>query len=83
MFKLRGEAMLRMGISILMLVAGTSIGSAQQILKQEPMPGQLPSGSVVLVDDGTRGKGKIKEITGGDNSKLNPKPRVTKCIAKK
>jgi hypothetical protein len=75
--------MLRTGISVVILIAGIGISSAQQILKQEPMPGQLPTGAVVLVDDGTCGKGKIKEVTGGSTSAMNPKPRTTKCIAKK
>ena len=39
-------------------------------------------GSVLLVDDGTCGKGKIKQVTGGETGAMNPRPRTKKCIPK-
>ena len=39
-------------------------------------------GSVFLVDDGTCGKGKIKQVTGGETDAMNPRPRTRKCIPK-
>jgi hypothetical protein len=39
-------------------------------------------GSVLLVDDGTCGKGKIKQVTGGETDAMNPRPRTRKCIPK-
>lgn len=58
-----------------------------ETLKKEPGPGQLPAGSVVLVDDGTCGKGKIKQVTAGSNMSggqmiAGGSPRVRKCIPK-
>jgi hypothetical protein len=74
------RAIIGSGAVFLFLVTSNLCGA--QVLKQEPMPGKLPAGSVVLVDDGTCGKGKIKQLTGGDNSAMNPKPRTKKCIPK-
>jgi hypothetical protein len=48
------------------LISAVSI-NAQQVLKSEPPRGGLPAGAVVLVDDGSCPKGKIKEVTGGSN----------------
>jgi hypothetical protein len=39
-------------------------------------------GAVILVDDGTCGKGKIKQVTGGEVGAMNPRPRTRKCIPK-
>ena len=54
-----------------------------QVLKQEPPPGTVPAGKTVLVDDGTCGAGKIKQITGGRNDRMNPMVRTSTCIAKR
>jgi hypothetical protein len=54
-----------------LIVGGTVVlgasGVSAQTLKSEPGPGTLPCGETVLVDDGTCGKGKIKQVTGGCN----------------
>jgi hypothetical protein len=52
--------------SLFTLVA-ISAASGQSVIKQEPGPGLLGCGATVLVDDGTCGKGKIKQVTGGCN----------------
>jgi hypothetical protein len=52
--------------------------TAVKILKKEPGKGQVPGGAKILVDDGTCGAGKIKEVTGGFGSQ----GRKRKCIAR-
>jgi hypothetical protein len=69
-------------IAIGLLVGGSSLCGAE-VLKQEPPAGSVPLGQKVLVDDGTCGPGKIKEITGGSNDRMNPIRRGSRCIAKK
>jgi hypothetical protein len=60
------------------LLAASS--SDAQIVKQEPFDGQMLPGAVILVDDGSCGKGKIKEVTGGEIGAMNPRPRSRRCI---
>lgn len=36
-----------------------------QIVKQEPKPGALRTGEIILVDDGSCPAGQVKEVTGG------------------
>jgi len=67
--------------AIAMLIAASSSSNAQ-VLKQEPFEGKMVPGSVILVDDGTCGKGKIKQVTGGETDAMNPRPRTRKCIPK-
>jgi hypothetical protein len=78
---------LRIGIIALTAAIGVSGLCNAQVLKKEPGAGQLPAGSVVLVDDGTCGKGKIKQVTGGSNMSggqmvAGGSPRTRKCIPK-
>ena len=61
------------------LLAASST-NAQVIVKQEPFEGQMVPGGIVLVDDGSCGKGKIKEVTGGEIGAMNPRPRTRRCI---
>ena len=63
----------------LLLALGGACG-AQTVVKQEPWEGKMEPGQVILVDDGTCGKGKIKEVTGGELGAMNPRPRTRKCI---
>ncbi len=42
-----------------------------QVLQQEPGAGQLRTGQVVLVDDGSCPKGQIKQVTAGSNLGTN------------
>ena len=67
--------------AIALLIAASSTTDAQ-VLKQEPFEGKMVPGSVILVDDGTCGKGKIKQVTGGETDAMNPRPRTRKCIPK-
>ena len=52
------------------------------VLKEEPNGRMLSPSAVVLVDDGTCGKGKIKEVTGGEVAPAIERPRTRRCIAK-
>ena len=62
---------------------------SQEILKVEPGPGMLGAGQTVLVDDGSCGRGKIKQVTGGSNRTSGGKERkggsgrVRTCVAKR
>ena len=53
---------------------------AQTVVKQEPWEGKMEPGQVILVDDGSCRKGKIKEVTGGEIGAMNPRPRTRRCI---
>lgn len=53
-----------------------------QIVKQEPFEGNMAAGSILLVDDGTCGKGRIKQLIGGELAAMNPRPRTRKCISR-
>jgi hypothetical protein len=75
------RAFLAGSAALVLFLTASSLCNAQ-ILKKEPEPGQLTTGTVVLVDDGTCGKGKIKQVTGGSTSVMTPKPRIRKCIQK-
>ena len=71
--------------ALTLVLAASGICSAQVIVKQEPMEGQLRTGATVLVDDGTCGKGKIKLITatGGNGNELQGlPPRSRTCVAR-
>src|SRR5882724_9107537 len=60
------------GLAALTLLLALSSSDAQVVVKQEPLEGQMVPGGIVLVDDGTCGKGKIKEVTGGENRSDEP-----------
>jgi len=60
-----------------LLAAGSSNA---QVVKQEPFEGKMLPGAVILVDDGSCGKGKIKEVTGGEIGAMDPRPRTRRCI---
>jgi hypothetical protein len=74
------KQIVRMGALALLLAASST--SDAQVLKQEPFEGKMVPGSVILVEDGTCGKGKIKQVTGGETDAMNPRPRTRKCIPK-
>jgi len=67
--------MLRVGVwlrvcllGLVMVIVGSAPGSATaNVLKQEPPLGALKPGQRVLVDDGSCGPGKIKEVIGGNH----------------
>jgi hypothetical protein len=53
---------------------------ADKVLKQDPpfVPGALPTGQVVYVDNGRCGPGYIREVTGGNMQRNTP--RAYRCI---
>jgi hypothetical protein len=73
-------------IALTFVLAAGGICSAQIVVKQEPMEGQLRTGATVLVDDGSCGQGKIKLITatGGNGNEIKGlPPRTRTCVARK
>lgn len=69
-------------VALALLLASGGACGAQTVVKQEPWEGKMEPGQVILVDDGTCGKGKIKEVTGGELGAMNPRPRTRRCIPK-
>jgi hypothetical protein len=70
------------GLAILAPFFASGICNAQPVFKQEP-PLFLQQGQTVLVDDGTCGKGKIKQVTAGNwNHMFGGEDRVRKCVPK-
>jgi hypothetical protein len=70
------------GLSALAWVLAANSSSAQVVVKQEPFEGKMVPGAAILVDDGSCGKGKIKQVTGGEIGAMDPRPRTRKCIPK-
>jgi len=70
-------------ISIVALAMIASSASTAQMLKKEPGAGQLAAGAVVLVDDGTCGPGKVKQVTGGSNISMSRGGQMTTGSARK
>ena len=65
--------------ALILLAAASSTGNAQTVVKQEPA--DMRSGATVLVDDGSCGKGKIKQLTVTHGNPMSGAPsRETKCI---
>lgn len=59
---------------------------AQQVVKREPPLGKLREGETVLVDDGSCGPGKIKQVIGGNHIKVGGNKqieRTRRCIDRK
>lgn len=73
-------------VALAAVLATSGICTAQVVIKQEPMEGQLRTGATVLVDDGTCGPGKIKLIaaTGGNRNELQGlPPRTRTCVPRR
>jgi len=68
------------GLAALTLLFAPTSSHAQFVVKQEPFPGQMAPGGIVLVDDGSCGKGKILEVTGGELAPAIERPRKRRCI---
>jgi hypothetical protein len=69
-------------VALAALLLAASSASDAQVVKQEPFEGKMVPGQVILVDDGSCGKGKIKQVTGGEIGAMDPRPRTRKCIPK-
>jgi hypothetical protein len=69
------------GLAVLALALAAGCPSrAKVVVKQEPFEGKMVPGEIILVDDGTCGKGKIKEVIGGEVGAMNPRPRTRRCV---
>jgi hypothetical protein len=68
--------------SVFAFLVTASRSHAQMVVKQEPFDGQMVPGQVILVDDGTCGRGRIKQVTGGEIGAMNPRPRTRTCVPK-
>jgi hypothetical protein len=74
--------------TLVLFLAACGVCNAGEIIKQEPPLGTAPPGEKFLVDDGTCGRGKIKELTIGDwNRSMTPEQgaalRKRRCIARR
>jgi hypothetical protein len=76
-----GVCLLAGGICHAQFAPAASPGNAP-VVKQEPFDGMMSPGAIVLVDDGSCGKGRIKEVTGGEVAPAIQRPRTRRCIAK-
>jgi uncharacterized protein DUF6719 len=74
--------LLRSAAAILLALALTAAGAAtaQTVMKQEPPSGALKRGTVILVDDGSCPKGRIKEVTAGGGAEAK---RSRRCVPKR
>lgn len=76
--------MLRHRLFVLtMLYAAGTPAFAQEIVKREPAMGALRPGQRVLVDDGSCGRGMIKEVIGGNHYKVGGNSNIVRerrCI---
>jgi hypothetical protein len=80
------KSLVRSSMTLALLMTACGVCSAEtQILKQEPPLG-APPGEKFLVDDGTCGRGKIKELTipvWSWNGVGVGEPRQRRCIARR
>jgi hypothetical protein len=73
------------GLIGLSIAALTFDPGVAQVLKREPEMGALREGQRVLVDDGTCGAGKVKEVIGGNHVKVGGTKSIVRqrrCIPK-
>jgi hypothetical protein len=77
--------------SLVLFLAACDVCNAVEVLKQEPAPNPnnpFAPGTVFLVDDGTCGQGKIKQLTIGNwTNDMTVEQAVSlrkrRCIARK
>ena len=77
---------MRMLIMLLVLVLTMLRPAAAQYLTHEPPMGALQEGQRVLVDDGSCGPGKVKEVIGGNHVLAGGHKHVVRrhrCVAKR
>ena len=75
----------RWTIVTLLILVYAAVGAAlgQEVVKKEPAMGAMKPGERLLVDDGSCGPGKIKEVIGGDHIAVGGKGQVLRqrrCI---
>jgi len=68
------------------ILAAMGSASLARTVQQEPAMGLMREGERVLVDDGSCGPGKIREVIGGNHVKVGGTKRVERirrCIDKR
>ena len=80
------KSLTRLSMALVLLLAVCGVCNAVEVLKQEPPLGSAAPGEKFLVDDGSCGRGKIKEVTIGQwsyhmDASMTP-PRQRRCIAR-
>jgi len=70
---------IRGAVAALAILATAEIAAAQTIVKQEPPPGGLRRGQMVLVDDGSCPKGQIKQVIAGSEGRK----RTRSCVPRR
>jgi|KBSMisStandDraft_5_1062788.scaffolds.fasta_scaffold3298509_1 hypothetical protein len=76
------STLLGMAMAMAIFMSSAAFG---QMLKREPAMGALQEGQRVLVDDGSCGAGKVKEVIGGNHVKVGGTKnnvRQRRCIPK-
>ena len=71
--------------SLFVISIAISTTANAQALKREPAMGTLREGQRVLVDDGTCGRGRIKEVIGGNHVEVGgfkQIKRIRRCLAR-
>jgi len=81
-------SLMRSSMALALLLAACGVCNAVEVLKQEPPLGTAAPGEKFLVDDGTCGRGRIKELTIGDwsyhvDASMGANLRKRRCIARK
>ena len=81
------KSLMRLSIALSCLLVACGVCNALEVLKQEPPKASAAPGEKFLVDDGSCGRGKIKEVTIPDwshhmDAGMAP-PRQRRCIARK
>jgi hypothetical protein len=77
--------MTRIVLAVAMLAAMGSVSLARTV-QEEPAMGLMREGERLLVDDGSCGPGKIREVIGGNHVKVGGVKRVERirqCIDKR
>ena len=68
--------MTRSAAAVFAILAMAQAAAAQAIVKQEPPPGGLRRGQIVLVDDGSCPKGQLKQVIAGSEGRK----RTRNCV---
>ena len=72
-------------LAALAIVGASTLAPAQNLTREPPL-GSLKEGERVLVDDGTCGPAKIKEVIGGNHVKVGGTKQLVRqrrCISKR
>jgi hypothetical protein len=74
---------LALSIALIITTCAAPAAAATKILKQEPPMGGLKLGQKVLVDDGKCPAGQVRQVIGGDHTKVGGRlqiERTSQCV---